>query len=279
MLSSQMHLVSPPTPIGSSRVPVLMYHRIGLAGGANERRYCVSPGRFAKHMHTLAQRGMWACSIEDFVAWLEGSKTMAPGAFLLTFDDGFLGVFEHAFPIVRELRWAATVFLVSGLIGGKNVWQRAESRGRTFPLLGLDQINAMRQGGIAFHSHTRTHPDLTRLGDDALVDEIAGSKQELERLLNVPVRYLAYPYGRFDERAPTAARKAGYRAAFSVQSGFNHPHGDPYCIRRLDVFGTDTPNQLLRKVNLGTNDGSWSRSVSYYVDRICIRMRNRMRPE
>jgi hypothetical protein len=43
---------------------------------------------------------------------------------------------------------------------------------------------------------------------------------------------------------------------------------NPYRIRRLDVFGTDTPTMLLRKVFFGCNDGSLHQSLRYYGNRL-----------
>lgn len=87
-----------------------------------------------------------------------------------------------------------------------------------------------------------------------------------------PVPYLAYPYGRHDERVIEATRAAGYRAAFSVQPGFNRPELDLYRIRRIDVFGTDSAARLLRKVKLGSNDGSLAMEVRYFAKRLGARV-------
>ncbi len=256
-----------------SRIPVLMYHRVGEIRDIAEMRYCVSPERFAGHMRALAKSGWWACAIDDFAAWLEGGAGLAAGAFVLTFDDGFLGVYEHALPVLRQLGWPATVFLVSTLLGSQDMWRRTESaETHPYPLLGLPEINAMRRFGFAFHSHSRTHADLTRLGDEALHEEIAGSKTELEVLLGESVTYIAYPFGRYEGRVSRMVREAGYRAAFSVESGFNRPGMDAYRVRRIDVFGTDTPIRLLRKVTFGANEGSWPQSVRYYIGRLGARL-------
>lgn len=251
-----------------TRVPVLMYHRVGAAANAWGEKYCVAPGRFRAQMQALARHGMRPCGVDEFVAWLLHGAPLARGSVLLTFDDGFRDVFDHAFPVLRDLGWPCTVFLVSGQVGGTDAWTaRSNPAGRAHALLGRGEIATMQRSGIAFQSHTRNHLDLTTLDDEALAAELAGSKRDLEALLGQPVRYLAYPFGKVDERVAAAALAAGYVAAFSVQPGFNRVGQDPLRIRRLDVYGTDTPAQLLRKLRLGTNDGSVRAMVGYYVRR------------
>ena len=62
------------------------------------------------------------------------------------------------------------------------------------------------------------------------------------------------------------------RAAFSTQPGFNRRDVDRFRIRRIDVFGTDTPGMLMRKVRFGTNDGTLSNLAHYYFDRAKARL-------
>jgi len=260
-------------PCHAERATVLMYHRVGTATNDWERKYCVSPAQFAAQMRLLQAKGYQACGIDDFVRWLGGHGTLPPGAFVLTFDDGFLGVYEHARPVLSELGWPATVFLVSQLIGHRDVWTEGENRaGQTQPLLARTHIEQMARQGFTFHSHTRRHADLPTLSDEQLADELAGSRADLESLLAQPVPYLAYPYGRYDDRVRDAAIGAGYKAAFSVQPGFNRPGLDLHRVRRLDIWGTDTPAMLLRKMNLGTNDGTLANAVRYAATRTASRL-------
>ena len=250
-----------------------MYHRVGTAHNQWESRYCISPELFAAHMQRLSAQDMRACSLEDFFAWLERKKELPDGSFLLTFDDGFAGVYEHAAKILQALGWPATVFLVSQLIGKDDAWCRSQNpSGATYPLLTLNLITEMRATGFSFHSHTRLHPDLTTLAGEKLAAELAGSRQDLEELLDSEIRYLAYPYGRHNDQVLDAARAAGYEAAFSTQPGFNRHDVDPFRIRRLDVSGTDTPNMLSRKIHYGCNDGSWQQTVRYYKGRVADKL-------
>jgi peptidoglycan/xylan/chitin deacetylase (PgdA/CDA1 family) len=248
---------------------VLIYHRMGHAESDSERRYCVSPELFAAHMRALAGAGERACPVTEFCAWLRGERALPEGSFVLTFDDGFLGVHEHAMPVLEELGWPATVFLVSGLVGGRNEWAPDDDLSRKrYPLLARPQILEMSRRGFAFQSHTRSHPDLTRLPADRLSEELSGSRRDLEDLVGEPAFCLAYPYGRYDDRVVDAVEAAGYQNAFSTESGFNRPAADPYRLRRLEVFGTDSAANLLRKLRLGSNDGSLAAAARYYAGRL-----------
>jgi len=257
---------------------VLMYHRVGSARNAWEARYAIAPARFEAHMLALARHGMQSVPVDALSNWFENGTSLSAGAFVLTFDDGFRSVLEHALPVLERLRWPFTVFLVSNLVGKEDVWTHAANPdGATYPLLGADEILDMQRRGVAFHSHTCSHASLPSLDDERLEQELVESRAALERLLGRKVDYLAYPFGHADERVVAAARRAGYRAAFSTQPGFNRRDVDRFRIRRIDVYGTDTPAMLMRKVRLGTNDGGLSNLARYYLRQAKARLPFRTR--
>jgi peptidoglycan/xylan/chitin deacetylase (PgdA/CDA1 family) len=252
---------------------VLMYHRVGPARNAWEARYAIGAEAFAAHVAALAEAGMHAASADALTAWLSGGPALPEGAFVLTFDDGFRGVREHALPALERQGWPFTVFLVSSLIGGVDEWTRASNPdGRTHALLDAGEVLDMQARGVSFQSHTCSHQSLPQLDDERLEHELVASRVALEKLLGREVAYLAYPFGHVDERVAGAAQKAGYRAAFSTQPGFNRRDVDRFRIRRIDVFGTDTPAMLLRKVRFGTNDGRLSALARYYAGRARARL-------
>ncbi|MBI3772174.1 MAG: polysaccharide deacetylase family protein [Gammaproteobacteria bacterium] len=259
--------------MNAKKIVVLMYHRLGEAHNAWEQKYCVSPDRFAAQMRMLTNRGMKAVAIDDFIAWLDGKIQLPEGSFLLTFDDGFRGVRDYALPVLKQLGWPFTVFLVSDLIGGRDEWTRSSNpSGKTFPLLDADEIRDMQNHGVSFHSHTCNHASLPSLDDSALTHELVRSRESLAKLLTHEVSYLAYPFGHVDDRVEAAASKAGYRAAFSTRPGFNRLDENRFRVRRIDVFGSDTAAMLWRKIKFGSNDGSLTHTLGYYLDRIKSRL-------
>jgi peptidoglycan/xylan/chitin deacetylase (PgdA/CDA1 family) len=258
----------------AERIVVLMYHRVGESGSRKEAKYCIAPAAFRSQMQQLAAEGYRAVPLDRLLSWLEGEAPLKEGDFVLTFDDGYLGVREHALPILEQLSWPCAVFLVTDLLGGVDAWTRNDQTpGCQHALLNAHDVLAMRHRGCSFHSHTRRHKSLPSLDDASLTAELAGSRAALTALLGTADYCLSYPYGHVDERVEAATRAAGYRAAFSVQSGFNRRTVNPLRIRRIDVFGTDSSRALLRKVRLGTNDGSMLTELGYHWRRIAERMR------
>jgi len=112
----------------ASRVPVLMYHRVGDVQNGWEARYAIGANAFAAHMRALADKGYRAVGVDALVEWLQGGPALPEGAIVVTFDDGFRGVREHALPVMEALGWPFTVFLVSDLIGRTDEWTRTSNR-------------------------------------------------------------------------------------------------------------------------------------------------------
>jgi peptidoglycan/xylan/chitin deacetylase (PgdA/CDA1 family) len=95
-----------------------------------------------------------------------------------------------------------------------------------------------RLPGVTIGAHTMTHPSLGALPPADQLDEIASSREALETLLGIPIRLLAYPFGKTaDVSAPTrdAARAAGFHGAFTTEPDAVRPDTDVLAIPRLTV--------------------------------------------
>jgi peptidoglycan/xylan/chitin deacetylase (PgdA/CDA1 family) len=177
----------------------------------------VRPERLEEQLWLLAKRGYQARTFLDTVAASDPGKHLA-----VTFDDGYRSVFELAFPILRAAGMPGTVFVPTALMGiekpmawpGVDQWLDTSHAGE---LAGMswEQLEELVDAGWEIGSHTRVHSRLSELSDDALAEELSGSRQECEMRLGRPCRTLAYPYGSVDGRVVAAAEAAGYAAAAS----------------------------------------------------------------
>ena len=134
---------------------------------------------------------------------------------VITFDDGYRDVLVNALPVLERYGFTANVMLVSGHIGGRNVWESAEVD--KVRLLGQDDLEAMMGRGVAFGSHGVTHRPLTFLSADEARREVEGSREALERLLGLEVRSFSFPHGRSSPAIRDMVRKAGYLAACGIE--------------------------------------------------------------
>jgi peptidoglycan/xylan/chitin deacetylase (PgdA/CDA1 family) len=109
-----------------------------------------------------------------------------------------------------------------------------------------DELRALNGVEVGIESHTANHLKLTLLDPDAVVGELAESKQTIEEKLGTPVLAVAYPQGYYDAGVAEAAHQTGYRAGFTTaKEPCRYPVGSPeiFQIPRMDVVG-DTPQEV-----------------------------------
>ncbi len=102
-------------------------------------------------------------------------------------------------------------------------------------MLGWRQIKEMKNNGISFGAHTKSHRFLTTLMLSEKEAEIKESKNIVEQNLNEQISYFAYPDGRFDEECKDIARKSGFQGACSTIIGDNVPGCDLFALKRRDI--------------------------------------------
>jgi peptidoglycan/xylan/chitin deacetylase (PgdA/CDA1 family) len=199
-------------------LPILVYHKV------DPRRELgvtsLSPQRFKKQIIFLKTEGYTSISpqsllypIVDTMHWSVDPPRYRPLA--ITFDDGYEGIYTYAYPILKEFKFTAIIFVTTGYIGRRNKWDK--SPGPRFKHLDWGQIREMADGGIQFGSHGVNHSFLTKQNDSVAKYEIEASKKVLEDGLGQPVDFFSYPYGDYDERIINFVRESGYKAAFSLR--------------------------------------------------------------
>ena len=82
-------------------------------------------------MEWLRNAGFESVSPAQWRAWCEDGRQLPAKPVILTFDDGFSDLEQHAFPVLERLGLTATVFLVTREIGGTNEWDRVKGMRNT----------------------------------------------------------------------------------------------------------------------------------------------------
>ena len=229
----------------SSVVPVLMYHSIHQD---EENTLFVSPEVFERQMRFLAEHKYNVIGPDDVVAIMKKEKKMPPKTVCITADDGFYNFYKYGFPVLKRYNLKAVIFMPTDKIGRP---------GR----LGWKELREMSDSGLVIvESHTRSHPWLPTVSVDEskLNDELAGSKNILEKGLGKKVEYVCYPNGAFNDQVKEAAKKAGYKGAFTTNPAKKSDIHDIYAIRRLKMSSSSDNPLVLR--------GKLSRYYSWYKE-------------
>ena len=230
---------------GSLRV--LAYHAISdLRGRGPLEPYGVPVARFRQQLATLRRWGFHVISSQEFMAYLDGRAGLPRRAVMLTFDDCFVDLLDAA-GILGENGSDGVAFAVSGLLGGRNDWDRHYG-GPPLHLLdaaGLERLQGMRW---EIGAHSRSHRALTALAPADVADEVRGSIDDLRKLGLGDVRLFAYPYGEHDGRVREIARDAGVTAAFTTASGVVQVGSDRLQLPRIEIVSSDGSIRFLAKV-------------------------------
>lgn len=226
-----------------SRVPVIMYHDVKKKKDVS---YDVPPKKFRAQMESIKEAGFTPISMDQLYAHLTENKPLPPKPILLTFDDGYLGNYEEAYPILKEFNYPAVFFIVPAYVGVKTSKEHVT----------WDQLKkVVKDGLVTVEAHTMSHPvDLTKLEDAQLHRELFESKAILEKRLGITTNYLAYPTGNRDERVVALAKEAGYRMAFTMGEGYA---GESTDILQLNRFGQSNLKLALAK-GTGAEDSDLS---------------------
>jgi peptidoglycan/xylan/chitin deacetylase (PgdA/CDA1 family) len=176
----------------------------------------------------IEQLRAWGYELLGFSAWAErvtagqGSDCAA-----ITFDDGYSDNLEVLAPLLDDLQAPATVFVVSGWLGQRHPHT---PRARVLTTTELAELHA---AGVEIGLHTRTHPDLTLLSPEAVREELVAGRTDLEDILGVPIKILAYPYGSASAETIEIARSSGF--AYACRTSGMGGHDDPLDLQRQDM--------------------------------------------
>jgi peptidoglycan/xylan/chitin deacetylase (PgdA/CDA1 family) len=206
---------------------VLTFHSVDPSGSV----LSIAPEQLRSLVAAIKRSGHRIVPLRDILDSPAEARQIA-----LTFDDGMRSLHEHALPVLRDEDVTATVFLISDYVGRNNRWPSLPEQVPTMEMMSWDQVEDLHAAGWRVEAHTATHPDLRRLADDAIRDELERGNQAIQEHLGRRPEIFAYPYGYWDERVRAIAANT-YRYSLTAQMGTLPAQvADPHRIPRLETY-------------------------------------------
>lgn len=238
---------------------ILVYHTVDCPKDSTFRGAFILPEMFKKQMRVLIENGYKIVSIDQIAAALsDDSITDAQlDKFMsITFDDGFFGIYKYVFPTLVQFNIPATVFVTIDLIEQKisppGYYLFPENRYIYKPLSWSNIQEMNRSGLVSFGGHTVSHPNLTMLSKNEVLDECKRCKVVLEDRIGQRVTAFAYPFGVLNQYIKEAVVQCGYSLARTTQYGPNKRGTDAFLLRGIGVSNL-SPVMLRFKATLKGN--------------------------
>lgn len=201
--------------------PILLYHHVADAGYVT--RYYVTPDMFRAQLTKLRQWGYTGITVSELANVLINGGELPARPVVLTFDDGNNDIYDNAFPIMRDMGFVGTFYIVGNRLHS-NYFVHA------------DEIRAMADAGWEIGDHGMSHVDLT-LDHSIAYYEIQQSRLDLEEAIGVSINTFAYPYGEMDEFVANQVSQYGYWAAMGLGRSYEHSLGTLFFLTRIEIQG------------------------------------------
>jgi peptidoglycan/xylan/chitin deacetylase (PgdA/CDA1 family) len=209
-------------PPGHIITPILLYHHVSDAGYGS--RYYVTLDDFRAQMEALRDWGYTSITVSDLVNVLINGGELPDRPVVITFDDGNINIYQNAFPIMHEMGFIGTLYIVANRLDA-----------RLF--INSEQLREMANDGWEIGSHGMSHADLT-LDSSSVRYEVLQSRLTLEDATGEPVNTFAYPYGKTDEFVTNQVSEYGYRAGMGLGSSWEHTLGTLFYLSRIEIQGS-----------------------------------------
>lgn len=237
-----------PEPVNQDAVvSILGYHRFE---DRVRDSLALSPEDLRKQMEAIRDAGLEVISMDDFLAWRRGEKSIPDQAVLITIDDGYDDTYSKAWPIFQEFGYPFAFFVYTDYIG---------VGGRS---ISWEELKEMAEAGVTIGSHSVSHANLAKRdgrSDEAyrafLEKEMVDSKKLLEEKLGIDVKTFVYPYGINNEEVRKVGEEAGYEALFTVKGSKVH-HDSPFAELGRYIIQSDHPEIFRMALNFSGKQGA-----------------------
>jgi len=191
---------------------------------------------FRQFVSGLIHAGLRPVSFPAVDASMAGQLDLPAGCVVFSFDDSLASQLRNAVPVLTELNISAMFFVMPGFHDG--VHQYMDDAG----------IRALQSAGQVVGAHTCHHATLPLLAPTPMMAELADCKHQIENIIGVPVRYLAYPNGSVNQPVLSAVIQAGYRAAFTTRPSALLRPDQALLLPRIEYTAGESPGAVASRV-------------------------------
>ena len=244
VLAGTLGAFASPNPAAAAitlHVPVLAYHNVlprdqWPPGATNQLTMYITPERVYAQLKYLRDHGWRSVTARSVAQYAKRGERMHRKAFVISVDDGRLNGYRYLWPILRELRFRATFYVVGSRIGRDK-------------FASADQLREIDAAGSEIANHTYEHLKLTRATRAEVIAQVRKGSDAIYEAVGRRPRTLAYPGGAYNTAVMDAVRSEGTTwMAFTIEYGCSESWSTRLHEQRMIMRHDFTPASVLAKV-------------------------------
>ena len=222
---------------------ILQYHHVSETLPAVTS---VSANTFTKHLNYLKEHNFNVIPLNELISALKQGKALDDKTLAITFDDGYNNNYEQAAPILEKFGYQYTIFVNPKVID--------EQAGY---VMGWDKLRELAKKGALIANHSAEHNYLHKKREnetqsqwrERTKNDILSSQQRIKEEIGHDYKYLAYPYGEFNNQLQALVTELGF-IGIGQHSGAVNQHSNFSRLPRFPASGFYSKlDTLITKLN------------------------------
>ena len=191
-------------PMGRRKGPrILIYHQVGAGSGLEMD---LKFDAFEAQLEWMTRHGE-IVDLDEALA--RAGEPDSERIYVLTFDDGHISLFQHAFPLMHERRIPFTLYVTTAPLESDHLLHGDER----MSLSSWDELGLMQQSGLmTVGAHSHRHLDARAHSQSVLQEDMEECNSLLRLRLGVEPLHFAYPWGHRSDVAEPIVKRL-YRSA------------------------------------------------------------------
>ena len=223
------------------KIPIIIYHNFRTPIPYKEDIYKLfsSQENFDENVKTLLDAGYTFITLEDLYKYNNNEIGLPEKVVIITMDDGQVGCYTDAFPVLKKYNVPATIFIVNTLVGTEDYfsWEQAKEMYDT--------------GLVKIHCHGYNHSEYSSVGKQKLIEDYTKSHQEIEQYMGEEVqKIMAYPAGKSSQDTIKWLKEIGFDIQVQTRYGTVNKSNSLDLTNLGRIRGERaTGNQILASIN------------------------------
>ena len=184
---------------------IIMYHRFGETDFPTTN---VTLEQIDEHIKELSKDIYNIVPLRVITEAFKNDEKLPPRTIAITIDDGYLSVYEEAWPRFKTASIPFTLFISTQSVNARNkssmTWDQ------------IRELEADPLVDIGHHSHAHAH--MTQMSAESALADIGFSDAIYQQELGFIPDMFAFPYGEYSEELLEAIKIKNYSAAFAQYS-------------------------------------------------------------